>query len=91
MPKKPLHLIVAEYLSRFPGKQMTITEIGQNIASEYKSNFQNKEINLPKGATLGGQLAREIYSQKSKILSRHPQLDIDASHRPMRLFYDNNA
>lgn len=82
-----LHYLVADLLRKRAGQRLTAEEIAQGIISDHPHRFEEKARRL-QGRSLLEQVTREVYAQKNTLLANNPDISVDTSRRPLRLFVD---
>jgi hypothetical protein len=88
---RPLRQLVADYLRSKAGERLSAADIARGLVDEAPQRFVEKERGLGSRTLLLDQLTREIYAQKKNILHSNPDLSIDTSRRPLRLFAESSG
>ncbi|MBC7954177.1 MAG: HrgA protein [Rhodospirillaceae bacterium] len=91
MSSSSLHYLVADFLRKRAGQRLTAEEIAQGIISDHPRRFEEKKERLQGRRPLVDQVSREIYAQKNTLLSNNPDIAVDTSRRPLRLFVDSQG
>ena len=86
-----LHQLVAEVLRQSPGQTLTAQQIATKLVEMAPNRFTRKEHSLGGRLPLIEQLTREVYAQRPTIISKHKDISVDVSRRPLRFFVVTEA
>lgn len=81
-----LHEVVADAVRANPDRQFAPEQIARLIVEMHPDRFKRKEQSLGGREPLVWQLTREIYAQRGTIVRRHPDIAVDVSKRPLRIY-----